>query len=331
MKPYDELTPPGQRRRQRRLVLEALVAYDLQVARLRFLAQHTSTYFRLDAADGRRYAVRIYSRDSTPAENRAEMFWLEAINRDTDLRVLRPVPRRDGGLITHLAAPYLPGEQRLAVYHWIPGHHLAKEWTPQNYARLGACMAQLHNHSAALALPADVNPKRWDRVFYFPDEWVVYRDAAYAHLFSAADVALLDTAVAHLDPFLANLYAGQGKPMLIHGDLHVWNVHVHDGELHLFDFEDLILGYPLHDVAITLFYGRSRPDYPALRAAFQAGYSQHRPWPAASEPQLQTLLLARTVNFINYVAWSDPDPADYIADRLAEVAAFFATPLPAHP
>ena len=99
MKPYDELTPTGQRRRQRRLVLEALAAYDLQVARLRFLAQHTSTYFRLDAADGRRYAVRIYSRDSTPAENCAEMFWLEAINRDTDLRaaVVGTAAARDTG------------------------------------------------------------------------------------------------------------------------------------------------------------------------------------------------------------------------------------------
>lgn len=322
MKPYSQLTNHGRYRRLRQLALVALQDYALPVQRLRFLAEHTSVYFRLDTPDGQRYAVRVYSNDSSPAENAAEMFWLAALQRDTTLHTLQPVRRRDGGMITHKTMAGVPGEQRLAVYEWVPGKHLAEAWTPQNYFKLGRVMAQLHDHAAGLVLPENIRPKRWDRVFYFPDERVVYNSPAFAHLFTPQMVGVMDTAVAYLNPFLANFYTGGNPPMLMHGDLHVWNVHLYRGDLYVIDFEDMILGYPAQDVAITLFYGRSRDNYPALRAAFQDGYNSLRPWPLQSEQQLQTLIAARTVNFINYVAWVDEEPQAYIHDRCAELKLF---------
>jgi Ser/Thr protein kinase RdoA (MazF antagonist) len=40
------------------------------------------------------------------------------------------------------------------------------------------------------------------------------------------------------------------------------------------DFEDVMLGYPVQDVAITLYYGQQREQYPELRDAFFEGYIQ---------------------------------------------------------
>lgn len=320
MKPFELLTKRGQRNRLRKLVLAALEAYDLPVRQVRFLTEHTNVHFRVDTADGRKFAARIYSQDSSLAENEAEMFWLPALGRVPGLHVITPVPRRDGRFLTCMTFPDIPGEQRLAVYEWVPGRHLADDWTPVNYEKLGRGMALMHQQAESMTLPAHIQPKKWTQVFYYPGERPVYADEAFRHLFTPEQVQVLDTAVSCLNPFLSALYQTDTPPILLHGDLHVWNVHVYKGDLYFIDFEDLLLGFPIHDVAITLFYGRSRPDYPSLCHAFQTGYSQVRPWPVTDPRHVDWLMLARTVNFINWVAQIEDDPHEYIQSRCTAVA-----------
>ena len=118
-----------------------------------------------------------------------------------------------------------------------------------------------------------------------------------------------------MDDVVAGLHArscGQSfeipLQILIHGDLHFWNVHLHRGKLYAIDFEDIMLGYPLQDVAVTLSYGREREGYPAWKEAFYQGYSSIREWPVKDQAQMETLIAARSVMFINYVARIDPKP-----------------------
>lgn len=315
MKPYEELTTRGKLRRLRSLSLKALEEYDLQVKRLKFFAVETNTMFRVDAQDGARYLLRIYSdEETTLRDNLAEMFWLNALKRDTDLNVIEPVARRDGDYITVVNAPGVPGERRCALFKRVPGRCLAHYLTPEKYCQLGQIMAKLHNHAESLDLPSDIQPKRWDKVFYYPDEPVVYSSEAYGHLFSLEQIVLLDKVIEHADRLFEELYAGEGGRMLIHGDLHYWNVHVYRGELYVLDFEDVMLGYPVQDVTITLYYGRDRGDYEALCAAFREGYTSLRRWPVESSGQLETLMAARKAMFINYVARVDPNPREFIEE-----------------
>ena len=65
--------------------------------------------------------------------------------------------------------------------------------------------------------------------------------------------------------------------------------------------------------------GRQRDDYVELRTAFMRGYTSLRRWPVEDERQLQTLMAARRVNFINYVARIDPSPQEYIRERCEEL------------
>ena len=65
MKPYHELTRRGQLRRLRRLVLDVLTFYDLDVNKVRFLTIETNTMFRVDTEDGDKYVLRIYSDEET--------------------------------------------------------------------------------------------------------------------------------------------------------------------------------------------------------------------------------------------------------------------------
>jgi Ser/Thr protein kinase RdoA (MazF antagonist) len=324
MKPYEELTRRGRLRRLRELVLKALEQYDLPVKRVRFLTTDTNTMFQIQDEDGEKYVLRIYSdEETTLRENQAEMFWLDAIKRDTSLRVTEPIARRDGEYISIVSVPGVPGERRCALFKWVPGQTLESDLSAENYYKLGRVMGRLHEHAETLKpLPERIQPKKWDKVFYYPDEPVVYRTREYGHLFPPERIALLEAVIERAEALFDRLYADLEGQILIHGDLHYWNVHVYRGELYIIDFEDVMLGYPVQDVAVTLSYGRQREGYGEWRQAYQEGYESLRDWPADSEREIETLIAARSVMFINYVARIDSAPQQYIEDRCGGLQRF---------
>jgi len=322
MKPYDQLTPRGQILRLRQLCIKALEDYPIDVARVRYLTTESTTMFRVDARDGSKYVIRLYSElDSSLAENETEMFWLSALARDTDLRVTQPVARTDGELLTFISMDGVPGEKRCALYKWVPGVQLEKHISPRTYHQLGAIMAKLHNHAETLRLPEHINPKRWDKVFYYPDEPVVYNTPKYSHLFTPEQIAIMDRTIAHVDPFLERLYRENGGAILVHGDLHFWNAHIYRGQIYVIDFEDVLLGFPAQDIAICLYYLRNNENYDDLARAFQNGYATERDWPSFSQSDLHTLWMGRMANFANYAAQVDePDGArEFISARCQEL------------
>ena len=207
------------------------------------------------------------------------------------------------------------------------GRPLAGHISPPRYHQLGAIMASLHNHAESLRIPTRSQPKRWDNVFYYRNAPVVYNTTEYRHLFAPEQVDLIDHAIAHVGPFLANLCYELGEPFIIHADLNPWNVHIHRGRLYVIDVEDVALGYPFQDIAICLYCLRHAPDYAELAAAFQAGYTTGHPWPSFSQRDLHRLWVARIVNFINYAAHTD-DPQSataFINARCQELERYLST------
>lgn len=317
MKPFDELTRLGKIRRLRPLVFKALEQYDLQVEQVKFFTIETNTMFQIRTEDSEKLMLRIYSdEETTLKENQAEMFWLDALMRSTDLNVSEPVARRDGEYITIVRVPGVPGERRCVLFRWIPGRTLENSLSPENYYKFGQTLAKLHEHASTLKpLPPYIQPKQWDKVFYYPDEPVVYNAPEYRHLFPPNRIAIIDKVIGLADDVFARLFANKDDQILIHGDLHYWNVHLHRGELYVIDFEDINLGYPVQDIAVTLYYGRDREGYLKWKDAFKEGYASIRDWPAESERTIETLMAARSVMFINYVARIDPSPQEYIDQR----------------
>ncbi len=310
MRPYEELTEFGQTRRLHKLAKNVLNAYNLQSPlRIRLLAYEANHLFRVQGADGQKYVLRICSdKETTLQQNYVEAFWLQALQRDTDLPVIRLIPRTDGEPITVADLPGVPSTRRCMLFGWVPGSSLEKHLSAMYYHQLGQITARLHNYSQILKLPAGITPPRWERVFYFPNEECVFHLPAYRRYFFPHRVRLLDQALSIAEACLSGYYQSGRAPQLIHGDLHYGNVHLHHGQLTILDFESTLLGFPEQDIAITLYYGRSRPDYAALAEAYRQGYSSIRPWPFTLPAQLHSLMAARSVNFINYVASHHSEP-----------------------
>lgn len=323
MKPYDQLTFRGKNLRLRKLAIHALNDYPINVARVRYLTTESTTMFRVDGTDGEKYVFRIYSEaDSSLVENQTEMYWLAALARDTDLPTIRPVARKDDEYISLVHYADIPEQKRCALYKWIPGVTLSEHITPANYRKLGAIMAGLHNHAQSLQLPDTLAPKRWDKTYYFPDEEIVYNTAAYAQLYTPAQIRTLNRAIPFIDTFLASLYTENGTPFVIHGDMYYMNVHIHREKLYVLDFEDMVMGFPEQDIAICLYYLRHETNFRQLATAFQTGYASVREWPNIPPEQLHALWLARMTNFANYAATAfddDESARTYISARCDEI------------
>jgi Ser/Thr protein kinase RdoA (MazF antagonist) len=111
----------------------------------------------------------------------------------------------------------------------------------------------------------------WHTVFYYYHEPVVIDDPAYVILFSPARRELIHEVAAAAKQVLQELAQSTPDRILIHGDLHPYNVHVARGCLYVLDFEDVLFGYPVQDIAITFAAFRRYPDCESLWRAFEAG------------------------------------------------------------
>jgi hypothetical protein len=66
MRPFEALSHRGQVSRLRRLVAEALAAYDVRPVRMAPLRRGDNVAFRLDTTEGQRYVLRIHRVGGNP-------------------------------------------------------------------------------------------------------------------------------------------------------------------------------------------------------------------------------------------------------------------------
>jgi Ser/Thr protein kinase RdoA (MazF antagonist) len=308
MKPYSTLTVRGQARRLRRLALNALTHYDLVVARLRLVTNDMNGIFRVDTRGGEKYILRVtlpeggHSRDHVTAE----MDWLTALARDTDLSVPSPLPAKDGSLVVEAGTGGVPEARLCEVFSWVDGRDLAEDMSTVNISKLGELMAGLHAHALTYHPPSDLSLLRFDRVFPFPEPVVLF-DEQFSPFFPAARRDVYERAIAWAQNSIDALKYSSEPMRIIHGDLHQWNVRNARGVLSPIDFEDIMLGWPAQDIATTLYYFPVE-TYSALRSAFQDGYTRHSPWPERHSGEIDSFIAARGLGLANFIL-NDPNPA----------------------
>ena len=305
-RPFYSLSNRGQARRLRALAFEALKLYDLPVDRLRLITNSFNGIFRVDTRDGRKLVLRVtwpeggHSREGTCAE----MAWLDALSRQTSLRVPRPAAARSGELVVEAAADGVPQPRLVTIFSWVDGINLAERPNEKNLERLGYLMAQLHLHAANFSPPCGASLPRFDRVFPFPEPVVLF-EPRFAQLFPPERRTVYEKAVRWAQGAIERLQ-GSGEPMrILHGDLHQWNVRVRGGVLAPIDFEDLMWGWPAQDIATSLYYFQGE-HFEETWSAFKTGYTRHSPWPERYAGEIEAFIAARALMLVNF-ALQDPN------------------------
>jgi Ser/Thr protein kinase RdoA (MazF antagonist) len=286
----------GRARRLRPLALAALRAYDLDVAGLRLIDDGWNCIFRVETPDGP-LALRVTrpSPGRDAASVRAEVAFMTALARATDISVPGILRNRAGDLVTIAAAPGVPEPRACVVFSWLEGRLLGEQITSRRWHDLGELMGRMHQFAADWTPPADFVAPAYDSVLPYGEPLVMF-EPGRADLHGASH--LLAEAYHRTAERIRALNHQQPR-IVIHGDLHAWNVKVRRGVLSPFDFEDLLHAVPILDVATSLYYVRDRADYLSLAVAFRAGYERHRPWVEREPGDLDRLLIARGLDLLN--------------------------------
>ena len=303
MKDFFELTLAGRSRRLRRVAVAALEVYELDVESLRVMSTATNGVFRVDGADGNRYVLRVGRGGNighSQSQVRSETEWLGALARDTDLRIPVPVANSAGELVTVVEVPGVPDVRNCVLFRWLSGRLLDRNLSCRNMEAYGALAGRMHEYAETFVPSAEFSIVRYDRVFPFDEPEVLF-DTARSSFVTHQQRTVFTAAAQRVQETIDDLI-GRESMRVLHGDLHRWNVLIGGGTIAVFDFEDLIWGWPVQDLAIALYYLEREDNYLDLRAAFRTGYELVRPWPDVTGIEIDTFIAGRALVLANDVA-----------------------------
>lgn len=300
--PFSVLTELGQARRLKPLAEAALAAYDLEWTELRLISNGWNCVFRIETPAGPS-VIRI-SRPIPEADDRSvasEVEFMSELATHTDIVVPALVRNGRGGLVTTAGAEGVPEPRECVVFGWLGGPDLALQVDLGSYRSLGALMGKMHRFAAEWTPSREFTTTDYDSALPYGEPLVVF-EPGRADLCGLDE--LLHEATDATNARIAALRL-ERTSIVVHGDLHQWNVKIKRGVLSPFDFEDLLWAVPVLDVATSLYYVRNQEDYLELARAFKAGYEQIRPWVEQEPGEIDRLMFARALDLLNAVLLDD--------------------------
>lgn len=295
---------------QRAAADTALQAWSVAAARLERVSAGKNIVFRVDAKDGRRYALRLHrpGYNSLPAL-RGEQMWARAlVAAGIDAPVALSTRSGAGHSQVEMA-----GEQCLAsLERWVDGTALGAidgEDLGTGFAKLGAVMANIHNHAVAWRLPRCFVRHAIDADGLMGKRPLLGRFWVSPYL-AADQRRLCDALRRRLHGLLAELPKRASDYSLIHADLHPGNVVATGERMHVIDFHDAGFGWHCYDFAVALSSYQSHHDFARLRDALFAGYRRCRRLPPDAATLLPMFQLVRNLALIGWLAASpalDPE------------------------
>ncbi|WP_166179418.1 phosphotransferase enzyme family protein [Rubrobacter tropicus] len=258
---------------------------------------------------------------------RAQLSWLSALRRETDLAVPQPVPLPDGSLVGEVSFAGLPpsrallrrvsarhGEfyrpdhppRRFALLRYLPGE-TRREPSAADLSRVGRLAAGLHDHAERYrSLDASALP-RWDWSWPFGASAPLWdRGETF---YSTAEMSVFEEVARRVRGDCGDLGHGSEVFGPIHRDLNLKNLLFgarHEGA-GVTDFDQCGLGYYLLDLSVVLRALRplwrhgERPGLAEGRAreALFEGYEEVRELPANHERRLGAFDAMQRVAAVN--------------------------------
>lgn len=285
----------------------ALTQYGVSATSLRLLNHDYNSTFRVET-DESRFALRISmnSRRSA-AEVGSELTWLRALQRETEVCVADPLTPLSGDPVATVRVSGLERESPAALFAWLAGPDIGDKINVQEATEIGRTAAALHEHARRWTLPDATEFRDIGGLFMDDVDRLATVDAVGL---DDTQVAFLLDARDHIEAEIADVFAAE--TLLIHADLHPWNVKWADDRLAVFDFDDCGMGSPVQDLAIAAFYLRDRPE---LRSALFDGYATTAAVPPHTTDQFEALLASRNLLLLNdLIASVTGDRSDFVQE-----------------
>jgi Ser/Thr protein kinase RdoA (MazF antagonist) len=246
--------------------------------------------YRIDTSRGAKFALRLARPDyHTPEEFIAEMSWLEALQKDTPVKVAKPLRGRDGKYRQQVKG------QNAFLFEWIEG---AEPKISDDLAglaeQLGAIAARLHEHVQRWPRPQGFTRPQWDfdAALGKQQRWGDWRKGL------GVEPAMLPTLAETVEALRLKLVAygtEASRFNLIHGDLRLANVLQAGAQIAVIDFDDCGFGWLMYDAATLISFHEHEPQAQAMIGKWIAGYRKIRKLSHEDEVAIQTLIMLRRI------------------------------------
>lgn len=298
------------------LARTVLERYPFEVKELEHLATHSNVLYRVVTDDGLQRVLRVGSPQGNSRTNiEYEVAWLAALNSETSLDVVEPIPNGYGSYIIEVTDPDSGARRSCVLFSWMPGEALTNGSGAFGYRLLGQMSAELHKHGAEWRPDNPEGMRKWDQVFYYDRELdpVVINEGRNDHLFDNNRRRTIAKA-GRLATRIIKQTWNESTPQVVHGDLHEWNAHVVGSRLYVFDFEDVMIATRGQDVSTCLYSSRLSGRTARSREAFRRGYEMVAPWPIEDDEHLDGFHAARQIMLMNYAGRTLPlgDVTEYL-------------------
>jgi Ser/Thr protein kinase RdoA (MazF antagonist) len=307
---FYQASPDDQVQRLGQLANTALTRWGLEGFTLTPVAYRENMTFRVDAADGRRFAFRIHQANyRTDAQIQSELDLMTYLNGE-GIQTPEVVPATDGSLYTTVETAAVGEPRQCDMFEWIDGRPLRETGQPLDiplseltalYARVGRIAASIHNATERWQRPPGFDRPAWDSEGTFGES---------AHL---GDFRRL-TDISHeqrqmllaIADKVAEVQTAFGKTLdrygLSHCDFLAENIFICEDGLRLVDFDDSGESWHLLDICTAVFDLLETPSYePCLEATIQ-GYREVRDLPDEHLQMMPAFVMARILSYLGWCA-----------------------------
>ncbi len=289
----------GMLRRQYSIASEILDCYPIKPTRLRLISYETNFIYDVATHSRQSFVLRLaFPGWRSPGEAALEGAWLEALARETDITVPQFQATQEGSLVGQV------GRRHAVLMVRLPGMLLGRRLTARNLTEMGELFAKMHLHAACWKPPEGLSAGVFDHYLGRGEPNALFSSARSVD-YEPGDEAV----VRRMSERVCAAYDSLDRSDLrvIHCDLWHNNIKIYRGKLAPFDFEDTIIGFRLHDIAMAMLdlaEETGAEKYGELLQAFCNGYETLLPWP---EGEMEVLQMGRVLWRLNWIARNQPE------------------------
>lgn len=300
---FAALPPEEQEARLTEMARTAIGLYELPAqSEIRLLnLSENATFLIEDPHTNYRAVLRIHRPGYHSDEAiRSELRWLQALAGHSEVATAQPIPGKNGDLLQILSHAAVPEDRRAVLFTWLPG----KEPDPsdiRSFEQLGAVTAWLHLHIREWPEASAMTRHTWDLESMFFGErplWGRWQDGVGM---SPERLRLLSRLAETLRERLTAYGKHPHNFGLIHADLRLANLLLHNGKVHVIDFDDCGHSWLMYDLASALSFIEDQPQVPELVQAWLRGYRSVEPLDPEHEQIIPTLIMARRLLLVAWV------------------------------
>jgi Ser/Thr protein kinase RdoA (MazF antagonist) len=258
-----------------------------------------ATYLVQDPATQRDGVLRVHRQDYHSLNSIAsELLWLDALRTDAHIDTPVAICARDGRRVVSVEQD--GRERHTVLFEMIPGIEPDEAAIGQaDFATLGTLTARLHEHAKRWTPPSSFERFSWDWRHTLGTEprWGRWEDGIGI---GPSETTLLSRAAELIKARLEWFGTGPKRFGLVHADLRLANLLVHEGKVNVIDFDDCGFSWFLYDFGAAVSFIEDDPRLGDWQAAWVAGYRQVAGLSTEEESMLATFVMLRRLML---VAW----------------------------